>query len=618
MVGVPGRSSGCHTCRARHIKCDERKPTCRRCEKSGYTCQGYEKPIHFLIHTAAGQSSSSTSSAGATPSPSPVPLATRSKALAKPRPQPQPQPQPPPRRRDAQDQRVATRRKQQFAYYFPAVPQELGLDGFVDDMAFSFTFSNLVYSSFGRPWLQLAAKGAVDDMSLSACKALALGFFGNSQRQKKVQDRGAGEYGVSLRLLIEELSKVDQENAGKYIIPVMVMLMYSFSVAKKADFSHHDGLKQLVLLCGPEKFQHQPWLSAFEATRDLLISKALLERKRTFLEEFRWRTTPWALDPAAKSPSNELMDILSEVPGFLEDEATLKTTDDTPLRIGLLTRVEKCLQNLYHWRWRWESKNPNAVFEVTAKPPGDMKMSEVPPGLQTSLRYQKWLQANEICLYNAVLLWILRFLAELRPTAFPYPSPSPSSQRSSPAASPQSADSPQSLQSSDEYTYLQDHILANMPRTPLLLPGQARSLRQPAMEICRSFEYLLETFAKSNDIALSWLMPISLAYYVLQDDRDYARWVRKKVDGFEGKVEPPFSCFALKMRYRDDECGNCQLKRSFRNTSKPGPWERDGLCLHDRFLTPHRSGMFGFSPPSKGLPRASTFRYLGGAPEHQP
>ncbi|KAK0640249.1 hypothetical protein DIS24_g9553 [Lasiodiplodia hormozganensis] len=53
------------------------------------------------------------------------------------------------------------------------------------------------------------------------------------------------------------------------------------------------------------------------------------------------------------------------------------------------------------------------------------------------------------------------------------------------------------------------------------------------MEIARSFEYLLETFAKSTDTALSWLMPISLAYYVLQEDPDHARWVRKKMEGFE-------------------------------------------------------------------------------------
>lgn len=50
-----------------------------------------------------------------------------------------------------------------------------------------------------------------------------------------------------------------------------MLISGQFSVTKNADFSHHDGLKQLLLLCGPEKFQHQPWLSAFEATRDLLV-----------------------------------------------------------------------------------------------------------------------------------------------------------------------------------------------------------------------------------------------------------------------------------------------------------------------------------------------------------
>lgn len=284
------------------------------------------------------------------------------------------------------------------------------------------------------------------------------------------------------------------------------------------------------------------------------ISKSLLERKRTFFEESKWKIIPWALDPAAKSPSNALLDVLCDVPGFLEDEMTFKATNDIPLRLGLLTRVEKSLQELYHWRWAWEARNPNAAVEVPAKAPADYKRSEIPPGLETALHYKNWLQANEICLYNAVLLWVLRFLGELRPAAFPYPSPSPSSQHSSP--SPPAASSPQSNQSSDDYSYLQDHIFANMPRTPLLLPGQARSLRQPAMEICRSFEYILDTFTKSDDTALSWLMPISLAYYVVQDDEEYARWIRKKLDGFEGKIVLPTYDFALEMiKCRDVKFG---------------------------------------------------------------
>ncbi|KAM0425835.1 hypothetical protein ACHAPT_008773 [Fusarium lateritium] len=33
--------SGCWTCRAKHVKCDEARPTCNRCQRSGIECEGY-------------------------------------------------------------------------------------------------------------------------------------------------------------------------------------------------------------------------------------------------------------------------------------------------------------------------------------------------------------------------------------------------------------------------------------------------------------------------------------------------------------------------------------------------------------------------------------------------
>src|ERR1700760_275095 len=34
--------TGCWTCRARHVKCDERRPSCLRCTNSKIYCEGYE------------------------------------------------------------------------------------------------------------------------------------------------------------------------------------------------------------------------------------------------------------------------------------------------------------------------------------------------------------------------------------------------------------------------------------------------------------------------------------------------------------------------------------------------------------------------------------------------
>lgn len=68
MVGVAGKYKGCNTCRARRVKvraysdflvcmdsliglkCDNERPTCRKCSDSGRECQGYGEsffPIHI-------------------------------------------------------------------------------------------------------------------------------------------------------------------------------------------------------------------------------------------------------------------------------------------------------------------------------------------------------------------------------------------------------------------------------------------------------------------------------------------------------------------------------------------------------------------------------------------
>ncbi|KAJ3498376.1 hypothetical protein NLG97_g1179 [Lecanicillium saksenae] len=41
---APRSTGGCLTCRARRVKCDETKPLCRRCVKSGQNCRGYGLP----------------------------------------------------------------------------------------------------------------------------------------------------------------------------------------------------------------------------------------------------------------------------------------------------------------------------------------------------------------------------------------------------------------------------------------------------------------------------------------------------------------------------------------------------------------------------------------------
>ncbi|KAF2644220.1 hypothetical protein P280DRAFT_392815 [Massarina eburnea CBS 473.64] len=52
---IAGRSrsfGGCATCRNRHMKCDEARPTCSMCKNAGVVCNGYEKSIFFDFEAA--------------------------------------------------------------------------------------------------------------------------------------------------------------------------------------------------------------------------------------------------------------------------------------------------------------------------------------------------------------------------------------------------------------------------------------------------------------------------------------------------------------------------------------------------------------------------------------
>ncbi|KAK8017429.1 hypothetical protein PG993_013755 [Apiospora rasikravindrae] len=44
--------NGCVTCKKRHVRCDERKPACFRCEKAGAICQGYSSKAELSARAA--------------------------------------------------------------------------------------------------------------------------------------------------------------------------------------------------------------------------------------------------------------------------------------------------------------------------------------------------------------------------------------------------------------------------------------------------------------------------------------------------------------------------------------------------------------------------------------
>ncbi|KAJ9137097.1 transcriptional regulatory protein moc3 [Pleurostoma richardsiae] len=583
MVGVPGRSKGCNTCRRRRVKCDEGKPTCVRCLRAGFECLGYDRNTIWR-HTstapfkAAGTggltfsaSSSSSSSSPSTPAPrlNPPPLVRTAPEAAGPR-HYFPELQPAYRPRFASPPRGSP-------------PPELDLSAFRDDVCLAHMFANPVWRLYGGAWLPDAARGRLGGLALEAARAVARAGFGRMSGRREVEVAGQAAYGRCLGILAGELAErkgcahveragVGERRMGKgmrkgkedLVVPVLVMMMHASILADQgATASHMHGLARLLHACGPEAFQRQPLLDAFESARATLIIESLIARRRLFLEGAQWRSIPWALDANGKSHQSELLDIFVTVPGMLEDLSLLKdgvhtttafsqaspasassnfsdtTTYASPVDTSLLSdallpRITAELESLYRWRWRWQALHGHEVVVDTARSPrptnGPAERLLGPIGSSRRsgvLRFVRPAAAAEIALYNAVLMWLLALLWRVKTLGagevieICARRAAGTGGRSSRTAAEQAAVLPQ--QASFE---------------PLRRPGAAVSVRDPAVEICAVFGWQARHHGHASsgeeEPTYMYLFPVGMAVSVLdcdavgeEADREWARELMK-------------------------------------------------------------------------------------------
>ncbi|KAI6087395.1 hypothetical protein F4821DRAFT_107466 [Hypoxylon rubiginosum] len=498
MVGVAGRSKGCNTCRKRRVKCDEAKPQCYRCLKAGFECLGYERATQWR-HTSIAPRPASNMYA--------------------------------PEFMDST--------QHGFMSMSYSLTRELSLVAFEKDVCTAHMFSNFVWRSYGCLWLDQAAEGKLGDLSFDAVRALAQLNFGLSNRAQDLQLKGVAQYGRCLRVLAEELGKdgTAAQGSQRLVVPILVLMMVSAIQADRtAAVFHLKAIRKVLTLCGPEAFQLQPLRNAFEAARATLLVASLFSRRRTFLEEPHWQDVPWALDPLGKSAQSQLLDILVTIPGLLEedghiDDVATRPSDDfiDPTFIldeQLISRVKLCgqiaaqLERLYHWRWDWQYEYGQCVTIEESGWQPNSPTSRGSYGEIPQLQFGRSVYANDIMLYNAALMWLMSLLWKLEPSGAASIIEG-CAQRAAVTSTPSSAQSPPMLSPHD--------ILFE----PLRRPGASYSIRDPAIEICRAFDWQCrrhEQHAASADQTCLYLFPLGMARAALDDDLDAQEWMDSMLD----------------------------------------------------------------------------------------
>lgn len=108
-------------------------------------------------------------------------------------------------------------------------------------------------------------------------------------------------------------------NYAALLVPMIILMIQASVSMSNETNSHVQGTAALLQACGPQAFTTSQLRSAFFSCRSTLVTIGTRARRRTFLAEDAWRSIPWAGQPFPKSSQDQLVDVLSTVPGFLQD-----------------------------------------------------------------------------------------------------------------------------------------------------------------------------------------------------------------------------------------------------------------------------------------------------------
>ncbi|KAI0445741.1 hypothetical protein F4803DRAFT_506268 [Xylaria telfairii] len=319
MVGVPGRSKGCSTCRKRKKGCDRGRPTCTQCFNAGLECGGYQRDIVFLNHTQVTKAAA-------------VPVVYRKES---------------PKRSGHSLAGITD----------IALPNGLAQTAYIEKYISIFLTDYLPegrsLTGPSRDWIEIA-HGLHTSSKATQLSLLSLGLFAAGETQYALQS-----YCFALRKLQTSLSVPCQTQNDSTLATCQLLSL--FEIFHGADdnvllqgrkwHSHLSGLLAIIQARSPSAYQSGASHQLFVAGRYPLLIAAIKERRRFPLNTPEWRTIPWEKEP--KSYMDKLYDIMADMCEILVDTDEMRSCDDhiqkTKFHAEIL-RACQCLdERLQNW-----------------------------------------------------------------------------------------------------------------------------------------------------------------------------------------------------------------------------------------------------------------------------
>lgn len=262
MVYYGKLSKGCERCRLKKVRCDQRRPGCKRCEKSGTTCPGYRDLGQVMFRDES--------------------VRTIEKA-----------------RRDAHVERfgvVQAERsqpqqtpveQQMMASTAPSLEPSLSrsLQRPLGQMAADFFFNNFVVegpilSDNNADFLVGIYRDHSDSAAFHAIEAVGLAGLSNVSRDYQLRFEAQKRYGQALARTNELLSDAHEATSDLTTMSVLLLGQYENVTVESWDqynrlAVHIEGASALLKLRGEEQFERESGVRLYFAIRSQIVGASL-------------------------------------------------------------------------------------------------------------------------------------------------------------------------------------------------------------------------------------------------------------------------------------------------------------------------------------------------------
>ncbi|KAL3490436.1 hypothetical protein BJX62DRAFT_225863 [Aspergillus germanicus] len=265
------RSTGCLLCVKRRVKCDEKRPSCMRCERYGKTCPGYDRGFKFV--TAKPHRSQRR------PKPSNF---TEGRSLAVPVPGDA---------SDADHENTGVWTVRRLSPDSGDLYVTQCLDKLTDEISQPFpTTSGYVISRWFLLFPSIYGRNRTLD---SAMKAFVAHHVGNVTLNKQAIQYARSTYGEALGRLRKSLSSSSEALSSEIYCSVLILCFYElFADTDRGDvwMSHARALSQLTEARGPSRYQTELDNILLKASRGLIVMYSLFGGTECIFASDEWHS----------------------------------------------------------------------------------------------------------------------------------------------------------------------------------------------------------------------------------------------------------------------------------------------------------------------------------------